>query len=249
MSTTTSNNGRLCNQIIRNLCVSFIAQKHNLFVIYSSYDKIRKLGINLFIGQNKYNNSIELNDNNFFDILNSSSIMYNLEPNKSYFQTKEISNYLYNYLTNDENKINIINANPYKDRYNNNNDCFIHIRLTDAEQYNPGVEFYLQALNNINFNTLSNTLSNTLFIASDDINHKIIKTLQSKYPELIIINYNDVETIQFGSTCKNLILSHGSYSVMIGYLAFYSNIFYKKIDEFKKWHGDIFSIPNWHCIV
>jgi hypothetical protein len=27
MSTTTSNNGRLCNQIIRNLCVSFIAAK------------------------------------------------------------------------------------------------------------------------------------------------------------------------------------------------------------------------------
>jgi len=245
MTTTTSNNGRFCNQIIRNLCVSFIAQKHNLFVIYSSYDRISKLGINLFIGQNKYNNSIELNDNNFFDILNSSSIMYNLEPNKSYFQTKEISNYLYNYLNNDENKIKIMNANPYKDRYNNNNDCFIHIRLTDAEQYNPGAEFYLQALKNINFNTLFNTL----FIASDDINHKIIKTLQSNYPELIIINYNEVETIQFGSTCKNLILSHGSYSAMIGYLAFYSTIFYKKIDDCKKWHGDIFSIQNWHCIV
>jgi len=42
--TTTSNNGRLCNQIIRNLCVSLVAKKHNLFVIYNSYNKITKLG-------------------------------------------------------------------------------------------------------------------------------------------------------------------------------------------------------------
>ena len=240
MTTTTSNNGRLCNQIIRNLCVSLIVKKHNLFVIYSSYDTITKLGINLFIGQNKYNEYIELNDNNFFDKLNSCGIIYNLNPNKHYFQTKEITNYLYNYLNNDENKLNIINVNPYKKRYNDNNDCFIHIRLTDVAVLNPGVDYYLKVLKNIIFKKL--------FIASDDINHKIIKNLQNNYPELIIINNNEVETIQFGSTCKNIILSHGSYSAIIGYLAFYSNIFYKKINKNNEWHSDIFDIPNWCCI-
>ena len=38
MSTTTSSNGRLGNQIIRNLAVSIIAEKHNLYVNYCNYD-------------------------------------------------------------------------------------------------------------------------------------------------------------------------------------------------------------------
>jgi hypothetical protein len=37
MTTTTYSNGRLCNQIIRNLAVSFIAEKNNLKVEYSNY--------------------------------------------------------------------------------------------------------------------------------------------------------------------------------------------------------------------
>ena len=51
MTTTTYNNGRLCNQIIRNLAVSFIAKKHNLNVNYANYDLISsQLVIDLFIG-------------------------------------------------------------------------------------------------------------------------------------------------------------------------------------------------------
>ena len=43
MSTTTSLNGRLGNQIIRNLAVSIIAEKHNLYVNYCNYDLITKI--------------------------------------------------------------------------------------------------------------------------------------------------------------------------------------------------------------
>jgi hypothetical protein len=32
MTTTTATNGRLCNQIIRNLAVSLLAEKHDLYV-------------------------------------------------------------------------------------------------------------------------------------------------------------------------------------------------------------------------
>ena len=56
---------------------------------------------------------------------------------------------------------------------------------------------------------------------------------------------DEIRTFQFGSTCKNIILSHGSFSAIIGYLAFYSNIYYPKYDENKKWYGDMFSINNW----
>ena len=51
--TTTIENGRLGNQIIRNLAVSQIASKNNLFVKYSSHEKIQQLGIILFVGDKK----------------------------------------------------------------------------------------------------------------------------------------------------------------------------------------------------
>ena len=44
----TINNGRLCNQIIRNLAVNNIAEKHNLYVDYVNNDKILELGIELY---------------------------------------------------------------------------------------------------------------------------------------------------------------------------------------------------------
>lgn len=51
MSKTTNCNGRLCNQIIRNLALSILAEKYDLYVEYSNYDNINnKLGIELFIG-------------------------------------------------------------------------------------------------------------------------------------------------------------------------------------------------------
>ena len=40
MSKTTNNNGRLCNQIIRNLALSILAKKYDLYVEYSNYDNI-----------------------------------------------------------------------------------------------------------------------------------------------------------------------------------------------------------------
>ena len=41
---------------------------------------------------------------------------------------------------------------------------------------------------------------------------------------------NEIETIQFASTCKNVVLSHGTYSGIIGYLSFYSNVYYCKVN-------------------
>jgi hypothetical protein len=74
---------------------------------------------------------------------------------------------------------NIINANPYKQRYNCNNDCFIHIRLTDASQHLPDITFYINAINNINFEKL--------YIATDEINHNVIKLILQNFPNSMFI--------------------------------------------------------------
>lgn len=224
-----------------NLCVSEIAKKHDLHVSYSSREKIESMGIELYSGKNNYNKTNTLHDNNYFETLNKDSIDYNLNSDKHFFQTKEISLFLYNYLQKEDVRNNIIKHNQYSERYNTNNDCFIHIRLTDADNLNPGLDYYIKALTMITFNNL--------YIASDDLNHTIIKQLQYKYPNTVLIDYNDVDTIKFGSTNKYVILSHGSYSSTIGYLSFYSTIYYPFFDKIpRSWHGDLFSIPTWNKI-
>ena len=228
--------GRLGNQIIRNLAVSIIASKYNLTVDYINKDLINKLGIDLYNGSNVYKITQNLTDINYFIIYNCDNINYNLNPNNAYFQTKDITNFLYNYLHTDLVKSNIIEKNPFKARYNTNNDLFIHIRLTDVEQYNPGLNYYLNAIKSINFDNL--------YISTDDKNHNIIKNIFQIYPNSKLIEYDEINTFQFASTCKNILLSHGSFSAVIGYLAFYSTIYYPEYDIKNMWYGDMFSINN-----
>jgi hypothetical protein len=237
MSSTTGNNGRLGNQIIRNLAVSLIAEKHNLTVDYYNKELINKLGIELFSGSNSYTTYQYLTEDNYFMIYASDELNYNLNPNNSYFQTKEITNLLYTYLHTEKVKSNIINNNPFNSRYNNNNDLLIHIRLTDVAQFNPGIKYYINAIKKIHFDNL--------YISTDEPNHNIIIDLLQLYPYLKLINYDEIATFQFASTCKHIILSHGSFSAVIGYLSFFSNIYYPEYELNKIWYGDMFSINKW----
>jgi hypothetical protein len=240
--TTIDAPGRLGNQIIRNLATSLIAEKHDLYVCYrNSYDLIQELGIDLFIGNKIYENYIHLNDNNYFDIYNSETLLDNLHMYNDYFQTKEITNFLYKHLNSKKIKTNIINKNPFKENYQVNNDLYIHIRLGDVEHLTPGIDYYMKAISLIQFDNL--------YISSDSVEHSIVKQIIEKYPNLKIIDYDEKKTIQFASTCKNIILSHGSFSAVIGYLAFFSTIYYPEYEEAKIWYGDMFSIPGWNKIV
>jgi hypothetical protein len=56
---------------------------------------------------------------------------------------------------------------------------------------------------------------------------------------------DEITTFKFASTCKHIILSHGSFSALIGYLSFFSNIYYPEYEANKIWFGDMFSIDNW----
>jgi len=241
MSTTIDSacSGRLGNQIIRNLAVSIIAEKYNLNVNYSKKHDFIQLGIELFSGSNVYANTQLLTDDNYFSVYNCGSLENNIDANHNFFQTKEIINLLYNYLHAEKIRSSIIEKNPFNQRYNSNNDLFIHVRLTDAVGWNPGINYYLNAIKDVNYENL--------YIATDEKTHNIIKEIVLAYPNAKIVDYNEIETIQFGSSCKNIILSHGSFSAVIGYLAFFSNIYYPEFDttKIRLWHGDMFSIKDW----
>jgi hypothetical protein len=231
-------NGRLGKQFIRNLAVSLLAEKHDLKVNYSNKHLFDRLGIDLFSGSKTYYSIKLLKDENYFEIYNSDTLDCNLNPNFDYFQTKEITNFLYNYLNKYDIMTNIINNNPYKYRYNNNNDLYVHIRLTNAVRFNPGITYYINAIKNVKFDNL--------YISTDDKNHSMIIALTYLFPSIKLIEYDEIETFQFASTCKNIILSHGSFSAVIGYLSFFSTIYYPEFESNKIWHGDMFSINNWN---
>ncbi len=240
MSHTTEHNGRLANQIIRNFVVSLLAEKNDLFVTYASYDIItNKLGIPLHIGNKKYENEIIINEQNYKPYLyDNLYINSNINLNDAYMQTQDITNLLYEYLRKKSVKNNIIKHSPFKNRYENNNDMFIHIRLGDVINKNPGLDYYIYSVKYL-FN--KNKIDN-IFIASDSPEHNIVQELL-KYPLTCLINMNEVETIQFGSTCKYIILSNGTYSSTIGYLGFNTDeIIYPKVINI--WHGDIY-IDGW----
>lgn len=235
--TTTVNNGRLGNQIIRNLAVSLIAKKHNLKVNYCNEDLIGKLGINLFSGSKVHKSCIPLNDANYFDIHNCDNLNHNLDPNGHYFQTKEITHLLHSHLHTDAVKSHVIEKNPFKRLYTANNSLYVHVRLADAAHWNPGIDYYLNAIKTTN--------CDDIYISTDDKNHPIVQTLLHLPNSKLMIGCNEIRSIQFGSTCKHVVLSHGSFSAITGYISYFSTIYYPKYDSTKMWCGDMFSINGW----
>ncbi len=232
-SQTNAKNGRLGNQIIRNIALSILAQKYDLYVQYSNYSKINnQLGIPLFVGKNKYKKTKVIKNKDFILMYRNTNnkINSNLDFMKDYFQNTEITNLVMKYIHN--NKHLVMEKNPYKHRYNNNNDIFLHIRLTDAKtliSYN--LEYYIDAIKQIE--------SKKIIIATDNFNDtwikQIHKKLKSKYQIKYLEQENEIQTIQFASTCKHIVLSHGTFSANIGYMAFFAkNIFIPNFNT--KWH-------------
>jgi hypothetical protein len=228
--------GRLCNQVFGNLAASFIAEKNNLFVTYHDREKVEKLGFKLFVGEKKYNSTVDVKNKNYLQVLNN-PVNENIII-RDYMQTKEISHLIYDFFRRDDIRESIVHNNRYKDSYNNNNDCFVHVRVGDAKQFNPGLDYYVNTIKSIKYDNL--------YISSDELTHKTMKTLQEIFPEAKIVTYDDIDTIKFASTCKYLILSNGTYSAIMGYLAYYSQVYYPQ--ALNKWHGDVFSFDHWNII-
>lgn len=137
----------------------------------------------------------------------------------------------------DKIKTKIMQKNRFNARYGKNNDLFIHIRLGDVADKNPGIQYYLNAIQMIKYDNL--------YISTDSPSHHIVGKIFSIYPQTKLVQTDEITTIQFASTCKNVILSHGSFSAVIGYLSFFSTIYYPKYDPDKIWYGDMFSIDGW----
>ena len=239
MTSTRNASGRLCNHVIRNMAVSVIARKHNLRTMYSYENECNELGIELHHGPNKYNQTNRVTDKEVLELMTEpKTVRYNLNVNKTYCQTQGITDILFKELR--LNMKSIMDKNPYKERYENNNDLFLHIRLADAKKYNEGIDYYIHCINNIKHDAL--------YIATDNFNDKMIKDIRGLYPAAKLVEKNPIQTIQFGSTCKYIALSHGTFSAMIGYLGFFSTVYYP-IRKKSGWCPmSLFENKGWTCI-
>ena len=242
INSTQHSPGRFGNQFFRNMVAHILAKNGNIRFKYGDFDKMCNLGIDLYNqGTNVFPSSdtILINNDNFMEcILNSETqeIPKNIQFHQdTYAQTRDFAIYLKFYFEKNGIFQQILDKNQFRERYNENNDVYIHIRLGDVPQFNPGFEYYDQCMQETKEWT-------NAYISSDTIGHPICQALIRKY-NMIIVNYGEINTILFASTCSRVILSNGTYSWLIGFLAIFSQVYYPKIIQ--EWHGDIFVFPEW----
>ena len=85
------NQGRLGNQCFIHLAASIFAEKHNLYIEYQSFDNVKGLGLDLFVGEKKYDKTIVVNDTNYLELYNRDLVEFNVEF-RDFFQSTEIAN-------------------------------------------------------------------------------------------------------------------------------------------------------------
>jgi hypothetical protein len=239
INSTVSTPGRFGNHIFRNLALHFLSLNNNIKFTYSYLNEFNELGIELYSsGLNTYDEYINIDDSNFFYyIKNNVKFNKNINLKEMYAQTEEFAFYIKKYIYQEEQKNKIITNNLFKERYNNNNDVFLHIRLGDVVHHNPGFVYYDSILFNLQFENG--------YVSSDLLDHPMCIALINKY-NLKTVKDTEVKTIMFGSTCKTIILSNGTFSWTVGLLGFYSKIYYPKIKN--NWHGNIFVFPEWNQV-
>jgi hypothetical protein len=237
INNTHMNKGRFGNLFFVNMFVHFLSFKYNLKCNYKYEDKFKELGIFFYKGTKTFQKNVLITKNNFLSILEKNYEPCNLIiTNQNFFQNKDFCLIIKHYFENMKiNKI-IQDKNFFSTRYGKNNDLFIHIRLGDiSDKTEFLLPYYEKLLSSINYDSA--------YLASDSLDNILCCNLIKKY-NLQIISYSDIDTIMFGSTCNNIILSGGSFSWLIGFLAFYSKNINYPINN-KKWYGDIFVYKNW----
>lgn len=217
--------GRSGNILLQMIGTSIISKKFNLRVEYNqNLSNFKLLGLELNNGTKKLSNFKEYFDTQLMEILNSDSI----ENGIIYDGTFQVSDFVKKY------RMDIINHFNLKYENEGNNDLFVHVRLDDVANHNPGLKYYDTAIESINFNKG--------YISSDTIDSPLVTSLINKY-NLIPYQSSPIETIDFAKNFNNLVLSKGTFSWWIAMLSKSNNIIFSINDI--GWYGDIFVFDDW----
>jgi len=217
---------RLGNLLFVNFIIHLISKKFNLKPEYIATDEYKDLGFEYHFGSDDNSNLREYTDNTISDLLlGVDSIDHGVIFN-GFGQLKDV-------VLNHRKELDGI----LKKNFEVNDGVFVHVRLGDACQNNPGLEYYRTCLKEIN--------SYSGYISSDSPNHTIVNSLISEF-NLTLYDNSEIETLQYAKTFDKLVLSGGTYSWWIGVLSKASDIYYP--NQKIIWHGDIFVFPEWKGI-
>lgn len=178
--------------------------------------------------------------------------------------------FLWPYIANDESETTIVGLGTncgYGDAYHQNSDTinlilkykkdiiadfgsrdgvFVHVRLGDLIAHKKKNKFVCHY--DYYAKCLSLVGAPGGYIASDSLDHDIVKILSKKF-NLEIYDNTAEETMIFGSRFNNKILSLGTFSWWIGFIGSQNNVIHPDPENYPKWHGDIFSsINNWNKV-
>jgi len=239
VNTTVSTSGHLAHHIIRNIVMSMIAIQNNLPFTYGHYDECAALGLAPLLyteGTVVYDETIVLSDT-IVDAIFSYPLFYNTfisgrnvfinqvdcDPLETIMdgvglvdaRTNVTPVHIREAIMSIKDEI--MEANPNRDRYGANNEVFIHMCLRSPKSLKGHeLEYYDTTISKLRFDKA--------YISSDFIDHEICQQLIKKY-KLTVYDANDVTTIQFASTCRDVVVSLDSKSWVIGMTSFSSNVF------------------------
>ena len=210
MSKTNTLHGRLGNQFFINVAASLLAEKHDLYIDYEHGDDVHPL-FPLYVGKRRHPTTITVTDANYIDLYNRETLDTNLSFH-DYFQSKNVTMLTHRYI---QSKV----KHTCKQ-----NACFVHVRLGDVAQWNPGADHYLGILATLHVDRV--------YLSTDSPDHPIVRTLLQK---AYLYEGTPVDTILFAASCRYVVLSHGTFSGMIGYLAKESTVYFVKESEKTSW--------------
>lgn len=230
-------NGRLGNIFFVNMFLTMMSTKYNLKCNYKYKSNFKKLGISFFKGKKEYSKCLVVTEKNFMYLLKEKIEPANIViTNDVWFQNKEFAQILYNYFRIEKIQSRIIENNYYQNRYRNNNDLFIHIRLGDVkEKMYYLYDYYDKKIASIEYDEA--------FITSDNLEDPFCQKLIKKYGLRIYLS-DEIHTIMFGNTCAKVLMSGGTFSWLLGFFGYYtSDWYYPSIKS--KWYGNIFLFKYW----
>lgn len=222
--------GRYGNNLFQLSAANILSKRHNQKI--ESYPKSNILKINQPLSCiNPTKKEIIINDNNFMKIYEDPSLSYCNIILEGFFQQLEIIS-------------EFIKQNEYITDQSPKEKTFVHIRLGDFVKNKMALDYqyYEAALSKVN--------TESLVVSTDDENHDVIKKILDKY-NATLIQESPENTILYGASCKNKVLSLGTFSWWIGFLGtilhnnFVETTICPNINNHVCWHGKIFPMFGW----
>lgn len=225
-----------------NLTCHYLSIKSNIQFEYKYNELFEKFGIELFIGKNTYNNDFIVTNDNFFEFINNDNGIVDkniILSKKIDCIKKEYCLYLKKlFFENNEIQNKITQHNVFKDRYLSNKDLYIYIYIINSSD-----EVYIKQMFEYYNESIKKVKYDKIYISSNNIQHGICKSLTDTY-SMVIDDRETCEKIMFANTCKFLILSNDTISLLMGFFNFFSKYtFYPIVSNSK--YSDVFQSFGW----